>query len=234
MITDIWDTVDAVGGTLGGLSLLDWFWRNVFGVRWWGFHDLDPHPDIENACQALALDDERKTFHPKVWNRPNNNLARLPDSRSREGTEAGKRQIVEQVWFAGVHSNVGGGYPKDSMSLVPLLWMMCRARDCGLEFLKSSWTSFREAADPHGRLYDSRAGLAWFYRYGRRDLNCQPGLPAIHQSVIERIDRGTEFYGAKLVENDAYVVVRDDFAMQRAARVRSRMKDGKGDVSAGS
>ncbi len=208
----VWDTVDAVGGTFGGLSLLDGVSRWLFGKRWWGFHDLDPHPDIRHAYQALALDDERRTFHPKVWSRSNNGLAEMPASPAGEASKAVTGQVVEQVWFAGVHSNVGGGYPKDALSLVPLLWMMCRAQDCGLRFVKRLWKEFTDEADAHGRMYDSRAGLRWFYRYGRRELHCQPELPAIHESVFQRIERGTEFYGPKLIDNDGYVVVLDDFA----------------------
>ena len=44
---------------------------------------------------------------------------------------------VEQVWFTGVHSNVGGGYPKQGLSLVTLDWMMERAEEQGLKFIES-------------------------------------------------------------------------------------------------
>ena len=59
---------------------------------------------MERACQALALDEERESFAPVLWNEA-------------ESASPGR---IEQVWFAGVHSNVGGGYPKQGMSLVPL------------------------------------------------------------------------------------------------------------------
>lgn len=219
----VWDTVDAVGGTLGSFSALDWIWRKLFRKRWWGFHDLDPHPDIHHAYQALALDDERKTYRPKVWNRPNN---RLVDGRnSAQDRAAGSsdiecrnNQIVEQVWFAGVHANVGGGYAKDALSLVPLNWMMSRAHDCGLSFLESRWARYREAADPHGRLYDSRAGLAGFYRYSRREIYCRPHIPAIHESVFKRIQRGTDFYAPKVIGGAGYVVILDDSRFDRGSK----------------
>ena len=153
----VWDTVDAVGGTLGSLSVLDWIWRKLRGKRWWGFHDLNPHRGIRHAYQALALDDEHLTFRPKVWDRPNTRLVGTGKRRAdntHKASYAGQ-QVVEQVWFAGAHSNVGGGNPKDSLSLVPLLWMMRRASDCGLRFVESRWAEYREAADPHGRLYNS-------------------------------------------------------------------------------
>ena len=201
----VWDTVDAVGGTFGGLSAWDWLWRQLFKRSWWGFHDNLPHPDIRNAYQALALDDERKTYSPKIWPLPNNALIDPPGGARRP------EQTIEQVWFAGVHSDVGGGYPKDSLSLVPLHWMMCRARECGLEFLDSKWNSYRESADPHGRMHDSRTGLGMFYRYGRRTPEFARLVPAIHESVFERIMRGTEYYAPKVIPDGRYVVVLSDF-----------------------
>ena len=200
----VWDTVDAVGGTLGGLTAWDWLWRRVFKKRWWGFHDNDPHSDIQYAYQALALDDERKTYSPKVWTRPNNALIDPPRGAQRP------EQVIEQVWFAGVHSDVGGGYPKDSLSLVPLHWMMCRARKCGLKFLQSKWNRYQESADAYGRMHESRTGLGMFYRYGRRAPACAPHAPAIHESVFKRIMRGTDYYAPKVIPDCRYVVALGD------------------------
>ena len=72
----VWDTVDAVGVPFDCLKrvpfdcLKKWVnpvRRRLFKRRLWAFHDLKPHPDIGHAYQALALDDERRTFHPLVW-----------------------------------------------------------------------------------------------------------------------------------------------------------------------
>ena len=43
-------------------------------------------------------------------------------------------QELKQVWFTGVHSDVGGGYSDTSLSDIALLWMAERAREFGLEF----------------------------------------------------------------------------------------------------
>ena len=97
----VWDTVAAVGGTFGGLTLLDNIARRYFRRRWWGFHDNKPHPRIRHAYQALALDEERATFHPKIWERENNALP-LNLAPSNDGVNAcvGKRnnenQVIEQ------------------------------------------------------------------------------------------------------------------------------------------
>jgi hypothetical protein len=54
---------------------------------------------VKHACHALAIDDERHSFHPILWDEREEDTGR-----------------IEQVWFAGAHSNVGGGYPKPGMS----------------------------------------------------------------------------------------------------------------------
>ena len=189
----VWDTVDAVGVPFDELKQwFDKFYRCLFHRRLWGFHDQKPHYDICHLYQALALDDERKTFHPNVW----------------EETNDYDKQVVEQVWFAGAHSNIGGGYPKDSLSLVPLLWMMGKAKACGLQFLKSKCKEYCETADPHGRLYDSRAGLGVFYRPALREL---PKYSFIHKSVFERIKRGTNYYAPKIIRDCNYIIYNSHF-----------------------
>src|SRR6266850_973433 len=65
---------------------------------------------VKHAYHALAIDDERHSFHPLLWDQS------IPSEN--------KNQKIEQIWFAGAHSNVGGGYPKQGMSLVPLDWLM--------------------------------------------------------------------------------------------------------------
>ena len=75
--------------------------------------ELTPSSRIKR-CHALSIDDDRRTFYPELWNE--------------KGIPAAQ---VDQVWFAGVHSNVGGGYVKHGMSLVALDWMMAEAERCG-------------------------------------------------------------------------------------------------------
>ena len=50
----------------------------------------------------------------------------------REQSPKSDGQVLEQVWFAGVHSNVGGSYPQTGLSDIALLWMMAKAEACGL------------------------------------------------------------------------------------------------------
>lgn len=232
----VWDTVDAVGVPFDEIKLVDAIWRRVCKKRRWGFHDRKLGPHVHHAYQALALDDERKTFHPLIWEHPNT----CSDHNTDCAENGPKKPIIEQVWFAGVHSNVGGGYPKDSMSLVSLDWMMGKAEACGLKFTDEVRNEYQRDADVHGRLYDSRTGLGAFYRYAPRNLYERPEnplpdnekflkvllhtlgrlfkrkkmeplpTPTIHGSVFERIQRGTDYYAPKVIRENGYTVTWTD------------------------
>ena len=163
----VWDTVDAVGMPFDDLKAVDRIWRKVFGVRLWGFHDQVLSSKVKRGCQALAIDDERRTFHPNVW-------------EPREG--------IEQVWFAGVHSNVGGGYPKEGLSNVALYWMFLQAKEAGLRFLPYCIHAAHDQANVHAKLYDSRVGLAAYYRYKPRNIEalCGNGNVKVHVTAADR------------------------------------------------
>ena len=87
---------------------------------------------------------------------------------------AAKDERISQVWFAGMHSNVGGGYPDNSLAHIPLCWIMDEAQACGLKFktnppAEPDAMALRKAArDKDGRLYNSRGGVGGSYRYGPR------------------------------------------------------------------
>jgi hypothetical protein len=121
------------------------------------------HKDVERACHALALDDERTTFHPVLW-----------DETGQAKTQFTKDERISQVWFTGVHANVGGGYPDDSLAQIPLYWIMQEATVCGLKFKPANPAAVaetKEAQDKDGRLYDSRSGFGGYYRYGPRRVS---------------------------------------------------------------
>lgn len=175
----VWDTVSALGfpRDLGiAIKLLervaDWFLPHRF-------YDYELNDSIEHACQALSLDDERETFRPMVWNE----AGRKPDS-------------VEQVWFSGVHSNVGGGYPREGMANVALQWMMSKAENKGLDFKETAKKQVAASADVTDKLYDSRSGMGLYYRYKPRNLAelSSGGSIRVHESVFQRVELGTAGY----------------------------------------
>ena len=145
---------------------------------------------VKCAYHALSLDDERRTFHPILWDES--------DPGDRE------RARIQQVWFPGVHSNVGGGYPKDGLAYVSLEWMVTKAKDLGLRFLETHLDEIEQQADAHDDLYNSRAGLGGYYRYSPRPVTtlCHDTIngvtidrPKIHESAFERIRGGHVAYG---------------------------------------
>ena len=172
----VWDTVDAVGLPIDHLAdVLNQLYR-------FKFPDLRLSPQVDKACHAISIDDERHTFHPVMW----------------DEEHEGQSDRIEQVWFAGVHANVGGGYPKQGMSLVSLNWMMTRAEQCGLRFSTVDREWWREHENVHDKLYNSRAGLSVYYRYKPRDIAgiCRDhhAEPRIHFTAIGRVAQATDGY----------------------------------------
>jgi len=180
----VWDTVDAVGVPQDSLR---WVIDKIFCI---GFHEHDLSQVVRRGFHALAIDDERSTFHPVMWDE------KLTRDRA---SDSGEKQEIEQVWFPGVHSNVGGGYPRQGMAFVSLDWMMDKAVGCGLRFKPLAREEIRNGINPHDLLYDSRSGLASYYRYGPRDIDkiCADsgmGTPKVHVSAFERVGRATLEY----------------------------------------
>jgi len=175
----VWDTVDAVGLPFDELTVL---LNSIFRFK---FPDHVLRNHVQRACHALSIDDERRTFHPLMW-----------DERNEKAN--GWTARIEQVWFPGAHSNVGGGYPKQGMSLVSLYWMMRKAEAAGARFVDCDWKLYYDHQNPFDKLYDSRAGLGAYYRYLPRDIGkmCRDNgtIPKIHLSSIERVIQGSGGY----------------------------------------
>jgi len=104
----VWDTVGALG-----VPFPIPFWR-----RLWGFHDTQLSARVANAFHAIAIDERRRPFSPTLWTR----------------TDEPPGQRLEQVWFAGVHRDVGGGHADPGLADIALRWMVERAGTCGLSF----------------------------------------------------------------------------------------------------
>jgi len=146
------------------------------------FPDTKLGMHVTRACQALSIDDQRLSFEPVLWDEAEDRL--------------------EQVWFAGVHSNVGGGYPKQGLALESLCWMIDRCEAAGLRFVESEKRYFHERRDAADKLYDSRAGMAVYYTYEPRDVGKRSheslrkgDKPRIHLGAIERIALRADGYG---------------------------------------
>jgi uncharacterized protein (DUF2235 family) len=135
----VWDTVGALG-VPGHLFSLE-------NAKKFAFHNTGPCAVVKHACHALAIDEHRHDFVPTLWT----------------GTApAGVR--IEQVWFAGAHADVGGGYATRTLADIPLVWMAKKAEADGLAL---DWGCL---PDP-GKLqdlaptHDSSSGLFSFERF---------------------------------------------------------------------
>lgn len=169
----VWDTVGAygIGGVLGQLTS---------GASKARFHDSRLSSIVERAYQAVAIDETRRLFQPNLWEQGPTALKE-------------KRQVLEQSWFAGVHSNVGGGYEDSGLSDITLWWMATRAEAAGLE-LDSKWHDHIEPNE-FGELRESRTGLYFLMGKALRPLGVQKNsLEKSHNSAMDRMARDPAGY----------------------------------------
>lgn len=183
----VWDTVGALGIPIPGLRWLS--------SRRVGFFNTELGSHVQYAYHALAIDERRRPFAPDLW-----------DSVEEESNRPGhplfcQPREVRQVWFAGVHSNVGGGYPDSGLSDIAFIWMVNRAKERGLTF-DEDYLADPDKIDPNprGTLYDSYksvwpalrfVGIPPYFRSlgtPKNDkLKPTKGInEMIHESVLER------------------------------------------------
>src|SRR5262249_37415845 len=101
-------------------------WDTVSSVGW----IYDPlsvrfsknNPDIQIGRHAISIDERRCFFRQNLW------------GEQQDG------QSLKQVWFAGVHSDIGGGYPESNSGLakVTLEWMITEAATAGLKVVPAN------------------------------------------------------------------------------------------------
>ena len=211
----VWDTVDAYGFPVDEMTRA---WDKVIWPLTPNSRNLSK--GVGMACHALALDEQRKSFEPMLWNED----------------EIAQGSTIKQIWFPGVHANVGGGYPDDSLSYLALNWILNESeKDDGLVYQAHVRRRYKNnVTSPQ---HDSRSGIGNLYRYDPRNLRqlCndeKPGLfnwlknrfrrflnpneialnqiridqPKIHYSVFERLKKSGDGYAPINVPAD-YVLV---------------------------
>jgi uncharacterized protein (DUF2235 family) len=114
----VWDTVGSLGVPIEQLQAK------------YDFHDVTLTSLVDNAYHVLAIDEQRKDYEPTLWAR---------------STTPRKEQHMEQRWFAGVHSDIGGGAGAegdDAQSDYCMRWILEKAGRCGLEIdvERIAWT----------------------------------------------------------------------------------------------
>ena len=155
----VWDTVGALGIPSKFLGMLS--------RKKYAFHDVSLSSCVKNGYHALAIDERRKPFEPTLWD-----------------GELNADQHIEQRWFAGVHTNIGGGYDEGGLSNIALHWIKDKAVSHNLEvdekFLKWYKPFHKDT------LYDSKK---WYYvgSHVRKLLATRNGNEVVDETVCARI-----------------------------------------------
>lgn len=162
----VWDTVGALGipDDMALLNLLD-------SVDKHSFHDTNLSNAVVNARHAVAMDEHRQSFTPTLW------------------TNVGNRAGVKQVWFPGVHSDVGGGYGQVGLSDGALKWMIEEAGALNLKFRDHVEDQIKP--DPRGMLHDSVTTVFKALKTCPRNVpnvGFRPVTGDFHASACDRFD----------------------------------------------
>ena len=190
----VWDTVGALGIPVRGLAALQ--------KGKYEFHDTELSGTVKFAYHALAIDERRGPFRPSLW-----------DYKPKDG------QAVEQVWFCGVHSDVGGGYEQTALSDIALDWMLAKAEATGLVLDAATRAARPLRPNPAGEIHNSRTGVylatPGFDRpVGLPSPNSKNAGPngldptqSVHPSVLQRWDGDPKYRPEKL--RDYFKIVKD-------------------------
>jgi uncharacterized protein (DUF2235 family) len=103
----VWDTVMALGSRLNADARTSTPQRSFYVGS-------SPALCVRHARQALAIDEERFDFRPEIW------------------LDHADYQTMEQRWFPGSHSNVGGGYVHDGLANISFRWLIDVAAELSL------------------------------------------------------------------------------------------------------
>jgi hypothetical protein len=138
----VWDTVGALG--IPGQLFSD------FDQAKYGFLDTTLSACVQNAYHAVSLDERRAPFMPTLWSNP-------------DGSPRANDGQVTQVWFPGVHCDVGGSYEEEQLSNITLQWMIGNAQACGLAFDDTAIAAELAKApfDPLGQQHESWQVVPW-------------------------------------------------------------------------
>lgn len=160
----VWDTVGALGVPIGSLA------RMVSRNRH-GFHDTKLSGMIDHAYHALAIDEPRYMFEHSLWKG-------LPKPN----------QKVEQMWFCGAHSDVGGGYRESGLSDIAFQWMAEKAAGCGL-VLSTAFLADRTKINPDPAMLPHDPRPFRFLPGNLRDIARYPGwtTESVHPTALAKL-----------------------------------------------
>jgi uncharacterized protein (DUF2235 family) len=155
----VWDTVGALG------IPLDIF--RTLGDGRYAFHDTTISSSIENAYHALAIDEKREAFAPTIWQ------------------TGGNQNRTEQSWFAGVHSDIGGGYREAGLSHIALRWVIEKAVMCGLA-VNTDYLATVYGENSEVKLHNSSRSITGILGTARRSIGAVNDDETLHTSAEQR------------------------------------------------
>jgi len=181
---------------------------------------------VKTVRHALAIDERRAFFQPMPW-----------------GLTHADEQNIKEVWFAGVHSDVGGGYAEEDsgLSKITLRWMLDEATrpEMGLVIDRTKYDRYVLGSsgggyvgpDPEADAHKSLKGGWWLVQYlprsvwiperskeairfPRQDRKVEPGA-TIHESVLTRMSR--QNYAPSNVDGDSPDGIRQNYEIEPEA-----------------
>lgn len=171
----IWDTVKALGLPYPLLTRL--------APMATEFHNHSIGGDVRHGFHALAYDETRTAYSPTLW-------AAEPDWHG----------LLEQVWFRGAHSDIGGHvwrFPAARpLANIPLVWMLERVEDCGLK-LPNKWRT-RFPCDVNAPKNGDRRGIAKFFFLRKKRTPKPSHAQYIHHTLANYLP--TEKFGLPVQE----------------------------------
>jgi len=171
----VWDTV----GSLGIPGLL----FSIFDQKRYGFLDTSLHTCVQRAYHAVCIDERRAQFMPTLWT-------------NADGSDRENDDQLQQVWFPGVHCDIGGSYMEAELSDIALGWMMRKAIGCGLTFGENAMQQYLNPVPGAelGPAHDEWKLIPWGIPSHRK----VPKSAVMANTVQRRLDRMPEYQPGNL------------------------------------
>jgi uncharacterized protein (DUF2235 family) len=175
----VWDTVGSLG--IPGIFF------NALTQKKFGFLDTTIHPCVLHGYHAVCIDEKRAQFKPTLWT-------------NADGSPLANNQQVEQVWFAGVHCDVGGSYPQSQLSDITLSWMMQKAKKHGLMFDPQAEAKYLNVPldNIDGQAHDEWKLIPW----GIPEHREIPSVATMANTVQRRLDMNKDYSPENLAIKD--------------------------------
>lgn len=168
----VWDTVASLGIPIWGKSNFEWN----------SYHNhSDIHSIVDKICHAVAIDEYRKQFRPTLFDNMNDN--------------------INQMWFVGSHSNIGGGYSDSGLSDISLKWMIEELEETMLD-IDYSYCTFNIKPNPYGEFRNSSNIFYKLLGSNTRFINRNDKISYsnLHESVHIRATDNTQNYHPNHIE----------------------------------